>query len=112
MLGLESFSSPVHHLVELLLSQEARVLPELPQRALELLLVLVLQPLLLPLLPVGAVLLPIVQPDNTGSVKKMHLQRILFPQGLEGRTFTYTSTILGVSSFRGIGFFFSRTSRV
>lgn len=57
-------SPPVHDLVELLSGQEARVLPDLPQSALELLLVLVLQSLLLSLLSGAATLLSIVQPDK------------------------------------------------
>lgn len=57
-------SRPVHDLVELLSGQEARVLPDLPQSALELLLILVLQSLLLSLLSGAATLLPIVQPEN------------------------------------------------
>lgn len=57
-------SSPVHDLTELLSGQEARVLPDLPQSALELLLVFVLQSLLLFLLSGAATLLSIVQPDT------------------------------------------------
>ena len=57
-------SVPGHDLVELLSGQEARVLPDLPQSALELLLVLVLQALLLSLLSGAATFLPVVQPDK------------------------------------------------
>lgn len=57
-------STPVHDLVELLSGQEARVLPDLPQSSLKLLLVLVLQSLLLSLFFGAATLLSIVQPDT------------------------------------------------
>lgn len=63
-LGRRFLSRPVHDLIELLPGQEARVLPDLPQSALELLLVLVLQSLLLPLLSGAATLLSVVQPEN------------------------------------------------
>lgn len=56
--------APLDDLVELLSGQEAGVLPEFPQSALELLLVLVLQSLLLPLLSGAAALLPVVQPEE------------------------------------------------
>lgn len=57
-------NAPLDDLAELLSGQEARVLPELPQSALELLLILVFQSLLLPLLSVAAALLPVIQPEE------------------------------------------------
>lgn len=58
-------SPPAHDLLERLASQEARVLPDLPQGALVLPLELVLQTLPLLLLPCVAALLPVIQPART-----------------------------------------------
>lgn len=105
-------SVPVHDLTELLSGQEAWVLPDLPQSSLELLLVLVFESLLVPLLFAAASLLAVVQPEEChrgwSDISNTHT-----PCGLHtARRTAYTSTILGVNSFRGIGFFFSNTSRL
>lgn len=85
--------APLDDLVELLSGQEARVLPELPQSALELLLILVLQSLLLLLLSGAAALLPIIQPVDepfkTAVAAKLHVlalnkrSLLTLPQSLE-----------------------------
>lgn len=85
--------APLDDLVQLLSGQEARVLPELPQSALELLLILVLQSLLLPLLSGAAALLPIIQPEDEtfkmAAVAKLHVialnkrSLLTLPQSLE-----------------------------
>lgn len=66
-----SRSLPAHDLLELLASQEARVLPDFPQGSLVLPLELVLETLPLLLLPGVATLLPIVQPARAQSKASM-----------------------------------------
>lgn len=62
--GHRVLSTPAHDFVELLSSQEARVLPDLPQSALKLLLVFVLQSFLLSFLSGAAPLLTVVQAEE------------------------------------------------
>lgn len=103
--------TPAHGLTEPLSGQEACVLPDLSQSALEFSLVLVLQPLLLSFLFVAPTLLPVVQPEKDKRICKNWYSPAK-SSCFVTVTVTYTSTILGVSSFRGIGFFFSKTSGV
>lgn len=61
--------SPAHDVIELLPSQEARILPDLPQRSLKLALVFVLESLLLLLFFGVPALFPVIQTAGEGRGK-------------------------------------------